>query len=291
MHTPILLSGSTGFVGRALHRYLQDHNLQVYPLTRLHLTGDQPFAFSLPQSPIIIHTAWAGVLGSQRNSELQDRNLEISSRILLIAEQLEARALIAFGSQAEYGNPNRIVVEDELLRPSTLYGQRKLDCFQLLSEGSSRARIPLVWLRLFDPYGPGDNPAWFMPYVIRSALSDFSPELTKCEQLWDYIYIDDVCSAVSAIVLAARKVKIQSGCYNLSSGLAVSLKTVVELIFKIVAPPSAHPLYGAVPYRDDQVMHLQGCNQKLCQDFGWTPAMPLELGIAQTVNYFRSQAS
>jgi UDP-glucose 4-epimerase len=291
MNIPILLSGSTGFVGRALQRYLQDHNFQVYPLIRSHLSGSPSFISSLPKSPIIIHTAWAGVLGSQRNSELQDSNLEISRRILFIAKQAKAQALIAFGSQAEYGNPNRVVDEDDLLRPTTVYGQRKLDCYQLLAEGCSNLRIPLTWLRLFDPYGPGDNPAWFMPYVIRSALSDVSPELTDCAQLWDYIYIDDVCSAVGAIALAAQINKFKPGCYNLSSGLAVRLKTVVDLVFEKVSPATARPLYGAVPYREDQVMHLQGCNEKLCRAFAWAPATNLELGIARTVNYFKSQST
>lgn len=291
MDTPILLSGATGFVGRALQRYLQDHDFQVYPLNRSKLSGDQSLISSLPKSPIIIHTAWAGVLGSQRNSALQDSNLEISRRILFIAEQSEAQALIAFGSQAEYGNPNTIVDEDYMLRPTTVYGQRKLDCYQLLAQGCSNSGMPLTWLRLFDPYGPGDNPAWFMPYVIRSALSDVSPELTKCEQVWDYIYIDDVCSAVGAIALAAQINKLKAGCYNLSSGLAVSLKTVVDLVFKKVSPPSARPLYGAIPYRGDQVMHLQGSNEKLCQHFGWSPVVPLELGVQQTIDYFRLQAA
>lgn len=291
MNFPILLSGATGFVGQALRRYLQNYNFQVQCLTRSHLANSNAVISSLPKEPIIVHTAWAGVLGSQRNLDLQDSNLDISKNILLIAERLGAKALIAFGSQAEYGNPNKIVAEDDMLHPTTLYGKRKLECFQLFSEGCSKVGIPVIWLRLFDPYGPGDNPAWFMPYVIRSALSDISPQLTKCEQFWDYIYIDDVCSAVATIVLGSQNDKLKSGCYNLSSGSAVSLKTIVDFIFEEVAPPSANPLFGAVPYREDQVMHLQGCNQKLCRDFGWSPTMPLQMGIHQTVNYFKSQAT
>ena len=159
--------------------------------------------------------------------------------------------------------------------------------FLAVSSSCAVAGREFVWLRLFDVYGPGDGPEWFLPYVIRSALSDTSPRLTKCEQRWDYLYVDDVCRAVKSVIEAPA---VASGAYNLSSGVPVSLKDVVANVFETVAPPRARPIFGAVPYGVNQVMHLEGINERLSAATGWSATTGMREGIARTIEFERSKA-
>jgi len=288
MSPHVVISGSTGFVGSAIASHLASAGIRVKSLTRTQLLKPDSCDIDSYYNPIIVHCAWSGVHGKLRNASIQDDNIMICKSILAYAKQSRATAVIAFGSQAEYGNPNRRVKEDAPLSPTTLYGQRKIEAYNMISNGCCSLQIPLIWLRLFDPYGPGDHPDWFMPYVIRCALSNTSPKLTGCDQFWDYLYIADVCSAVSSIVSSCQVSKPVSGIYNLSSGSAVSLKSIVETVFQHVSPSSARPIYGAVPYRVDQVMHLEGCNDKFCQQYNWRPVVTLENGILKTINYFKA---
>jgi nucleoside-diphosphate-sugar epimerase len=216
----------------------------------------------------------------------QKINEEITRQVIKLSEASNVKRIIAFGSQAEYGNPNIRVDESYPTSPTTLYGELKIKCHEILKSSLDQAAFDLCWLRLYDPYGPGDNPAWFMPYVIKCALNGKSPDLTECTQYWDYIYIDDVCRCVQ--MLSSCKTP-KASTYNLSSDRPVRLRDVVDNIYAYINPANGQPGYGKVSFRLDHVSHLQGNNQKLTALTGWQPLVSIEEGIRRTVDYFISQ--
>ena len=281
----VYITGSSGFAGRAISSWLE---LKGYEVVRVN--RDSIHALNLkatPGSHTLVHCAWAGVLGKDRNSNLQEENIQLCEKILELADSLNIDQIIAFGSQAEYGRPNRKVDETVPLQPTTRYGEIKVACQKILHEGCTKRNIPFIWLRLFHAYGPGDKPEWFLPYVIQSALLDRSPELTECTQIWDYIYIDDVCRCIERVLSQQAKSRL-SGCYNLSSNEPIVLRDLVNMIFEKIKPPSGRPLYGCRPFRDDQILHLQGCNDKLKADFGWSPQTSISDGINNTIIHERN---
>jgi nucleoside-diphosphate-sugar epimerase len=79
-----------------------------------------------------------------------------------------------------------------------------------------------------------------------------------------------------------------TGCYNLSSNHPVVLRDLVTMVFDKIKPPSARPLFGHRPFRDDQVYHLQGCNKKLAANFGWSPQIKIDDGLEKTINHERA---
>src|SRR5262249_37028070 len=120
-------------------------------------------------------------------------------------------------------------------------------------------------------------PHWMIPHVIREFLSGRAPQVTRCEQMWDYLFVSD--AALAIVSLANEKT---SGVFNLGSGEARPLKEIIELI-RVECGSSLQPAYGAVPYRPDQVMHLQADVSKLRATIGWAPQISLEEGIRRTV--------
>ena len=281
----VYITGSSGFVGQAISNWLE---LKEYEVVRLNRDSIHKLNIKAkPGSHALVHCAWAGVLGKERNSAVQEQNLQLCEKILELADYLNICRLIAFGSQAEYGRPNHKVDETAPLEPTTRYGEIKIACQELLHKGCIKKNIQCIWLRLFDPYGPGDRPEWFLPYVIQSALMNRSPELTECTQAWDYIYIYDVCRCVDLILSKQMNLSL-SGSYNLSSNEPIILRDLIGMIFEKIKPPTARPLYGYRPFRDDQVYHLQGCNKKLEINFGWTPQTNINKGLDMTINYERN---
>ena len=119
--TTYLITGSTGFVGKSLTQYLTKRGEDVTGITKDELADgklNQPLA---DDEAVLIHSAWAGVLGKHRNSSEQRINEEIT-QVIKIAKVHNVKTLIAFGSQAEYGNPNTRVDESYPTAPTTLYG-------------------------------------------------------------------------------------------------------------------------------------------------------------------------
>lgn len=284
--TTYLVTGSSGFLGNSLTNYLTRRGDQVVCISRAELAEAKLSDASFDEQSVLIHTAWAGVLGKDRNSDVQKINVEITHQVIKIAEANNVKRIIAFGSQAEYGNPNIRVDESFPISPTTLYGELKVKCHNILKSSLDQLGFDLYWLRLYDPYGPGDNPAWFMPYVIKCALQGESPDLTECTQYWDFIYIEDLCRSVQ-MLSACQASKV--GTYNLSSDSPVLLRDVVDKIYAYINPSTGQPGYGKLPFRPDHVSHLQGNNEKLKAATGWQPFVSIDEGIKRTVDYFKTR--
>src|SRR6185369_15414314 len=80
-------------------------------------------------SPVFFDFAWQGVFGSERNNEEQlTVNIPMTENSLELAAKLNAHHWIGIGSQAEYGNLNKRITEEDKCKPTTLYGKAKVEC-------------------------------------------------------------------------------------------------------------------------------------------------------------------
>ena len=298
MALKVAITGATGFIGAAILRQLLQAGFSVAVLlrpasdtTRLEgLEGFEKFAFATLEDPaavvalsqfqpdIFIHCAWKGVGGQDRNEEFQiTENLPSTLSTVQLASQAGCRQWIGLGSQAEYGNQNRRMDEETPLRPTTVYGKAKLAAGIAALALCGAKGMKGVWLRVFSTYGPGDAPHWFIPYVIAEFRAGRAPKLTKCEQLWDYLYVHDAAQAVASVCTG----KIE-GVFNLGSGSARPLKDYIEAIRQELDSP-LEPQYGAFPYRPDQVMHLEADMARLTAATGWRAETTLETAVRSII--------
>jgi UDP-glucose 4-epimerase len=294
----IILTGATGFIGSAVLAELNRRKVRTLVLLRPEsdrrrlpqLAPENIFVFSKldepglaeklrePQPEIFIHCAWRGVSGQERNADFQmSENVPFTLATVELAAVAGCRQWIGLGSQAEYGNANRILDETAPTNPTTLYGKSKLAAGNEALALCAKKNLAGAWLRIFSTYGPGDHPHWMIPQVIREFLDGRAPQVTKCEQRWDYLFVADAARAIACA--ADGKV---SGAFNLGSGEAWPLKKIIEII-RTESKSLVQPTYGAIPYRSDQVMHLQADIAKLRAATGWRPQVSLEKGIQETV--------
>lgn len=233
------------------------------------------------QPTAFVHLAWSGVSGKDRNALTQWRNVPETLELVEMAARVGATHWIGLGSQAEYGPCQNKINETTHTRPTTLYGASKLAACTLSERLCQELGIRHAWLRLFSSYGPTDNPDWLIPYLIRALLAGQKPSLTKAEQLWDYIYIEDVASAIRAVL----DTNDAEGVFNLGSGHSLKLRTVIEKIRDFIDPDL--PLgFGEVPYRPDQVMHLEADITRLTGLTGWFPKADIDITIEKTVDWY-----
>jgi nucleoside-diphosphate-sugar epimerase len=296
----IVLTGATGFIGSAVLAELFRRKIRALVLLRpesdrnrlSQLPAEDIFIFSKSGSPelaeklraqqpaVFIHGAWRGVGGQERNADFQlAENIPLTLASVKLAAACGCRQWIGLGSQAEYGNANRILDETVPTNPTTLYGKAKLAAGEEALALCAQKGLAGAWLRIFSTYGPGDHPHWMIPQVIREFLDGRAPQVTKCEQRWDYLFVADAARAITDV--ADGKI---SGVFNLGSGEAQPLKKIIETI-RVELKTSIQPTYGAIPYRSDQVMHLQADITRLRAATGWTPQVNLKEGIYKTVAY------
>ncbi|MFO1449144.1 MAG: NAD(P)-dependent oxidoreductase [Opitutaceae bacterium] len=296
----VVVTGGTGFIGSAAVAELtaRGHAVQVLvrpssKLGRLHaVTGwhavisdswnapEVVEALRAHQPTAFVHCAWQGVGGAERNAAWQiTANLRLTVDALELAKKIGCSQWVSLGSQAEYGNLNQRISEDCPTKPTTIYGKSKLIATEVTQTFCAAEGIKAAILRVFSTYGPGDAPAWLIPYIICELKAGRSPKLTACEQRWDYLYIEDAARAIACTVEARV-----AGVFNLGSGMARPLRDTVEIIRNEVGG-TISPEFGAVPYRPDQVMWLEADITRLSQATGWHPTTSLESGIKKTVAF------
>lgn len=300
----VLLTGASGFVGSyVLRRLLAEADAEVAALVRRpaqawrireDLKKARVFEAGLEDSAAVeaalasfrpthlVHLAWSGVLGRNRNDSAQYVNVHQSMRLLEAALDAGTRHFVGLGSQAEYGPCQARIDESVPTAPTTFYGAAKLST-RLMAERMCELRgARFAWLRLFSSYGPQDSPEWMIPYLTLKLLHGERPAVTAAEQLWDYIFVDD---AASAIVAVARRDD-ASGVFNLGSGSAPRLRDIIEKVRDAI-DPSLPIGFGEVAYRPDQVMHLEADTGRLARSTGWGPQVCLDEGIRRTVDWYR----
>lgn len=231
---------------------------------------------------LVYHIGWSGVGNDQRNNEtMVSKNIDFTLVLVKILLKSNVKTFVGLGSQAEYGPYHSAINESFATNPTTLYGIAKLCAYNILKYFLGKSNIRFCWLRLFSSYGPKDNDIWLIPYLTNSISKGIKPSLTKGEQIWDYIYIDDVITALLAVGFSNNA----SGIYNLGSGIGHSLKMIITLIRDKVNP-EIELGFGEVPYRNDQVMVLKADNTRLCLETGWSPETSINEGLEKTINWF-----
>ena len=231
---------------------------------------------------VTVHMGWYGVGNRYRNDPHQATNLQASLSLLDAVHAAGCRSWVGLGSQAEYGLYGHAISEETPTHPVTLYGVTKL-CTCLLTQSlCDLYKMRFAWLRLFSAYGPADDSGWMIPQVILTLLRGERPSLTVGEQRWDYIFVEDVADAIYRVATVSEV----HGIFNLGSGEAHTVRSIVERIRDLIGP--GLPLgFGEVPYRPDQIMHLQADISRLQQSTGWSPKVDLDKGLQGTIDWYR----
>jgi nucleoside-diphosphate-sugar epimerase len=234
----------------------------------------------------ILHLAWWGVANSARFDRRQmTDNIEAACGLTEAAAAAGARAFIGVGSQGEYGASAQMS-EDALPRPTSLYGAAKVAAFFLTRRLAEQAGLRHAWLRLFSVYGPGDNDGWLIPMLITEMLAGRRPRTTLGTQSWDWLHVDDVARAILAVAVTPTA----EGLFNLGSGRAIPVRSAIERI-RDLAAPEMELKFGEIPFRPDQVMHMQADISRLTAATDWTPQIGIEEGLASTVAWYRGRAT
>ena len=124
-----------------------------------------------------------------------------------------------------------------------------------------------------------------IPHLINEMLAGRRPRTTLGTQFWDWLYVDDVARGV----LAAARTPNAAGVFNLGSGHAAQVRSVVERIRDLTAP-DMELVFGEIPFRPDQVMFMQADISRLRAETGWEPRVSIEEGLAATVAWRRTRS-
>ncbi len=224
---------------------------------------------------VFIHLAWMKTTNGQRDDVYsQTDNITYSLDAVRLAHSWGATSFVGAGSQAEYGSTETDLSADTPVNPTSGYGIAKYSAGRLCRIYCSQLGIRFCWVRILSVFGKNDLKTTLISYLLDCFTNNISPELTRCEQIWDYLYAKD---AARALLLISTK-GTDGRTYVLGSGTKRPLSEYV-LAIKDVTGSDAEPKFGVKPYYPHQAMRLCANIGELTRDTGFVPEYTFEDGI------------
>ena len=279
----ILLTGATGFLGSHLLKALVNKGYKVVVLKRStsnmwRLKGfENTFkSYDIDQVPLqkafeeqyidtIIHTACVYGRKGESIQQILETNLMFGIELL---------------NTGTFFNTGTL-----LYKYLNYYALSKKQFEEWLQLASNK--IQVVNLKLELMFGEQDGNDKFTTWILNE-LKQEKPTipLTSGTQKRDFIYIDDVVCAYLTCLEKASQLKAFNDI-EVGTGVLTPVKTFVTLVKETLEKLKGHPIatelnFGALPYREGEIMEPQVDNSVLCS-LGWQPKRSLEENIEQFV--------
>lgn len=312
----VLITGGAGFLGTHLCGRLLDGGVEVvcvddrstswppnvsalrsrsrFSLVELDITAADPsdarlrgpfdvvFHLASPASPVDylrlpVQTLRAGAHGTSVALELADRNA--ARFVLASTSEVYGDPLVHPQPESYWGNVNPI-------GPRSVYDEAKRFAEALAFAHHRAHGADIAVARIFNSYGPGmrADDGRMVPTFCRQALANEPITVAgNGLQTRSLCYVDDTVTGLMA--LAAGNL---TGPVNLGSPAELTVLGVAQLIREYAGSASAIEHVAAVP---DDPRRRRPDIRLARQTLGWTPHISAEVGLAQTVRWFRSQSA
>ena len=305
----LLVTGASGFVGKAVCLAAQSRGLQVRaavrtlasidaepPIHRLavgEIHGATDWHKALEECDCVIHLAAMAhkPLGSDPNAlaSLHAINVEGALRLASQAADLGVRRLVflssikAWGEASQPGHPAR---EDDACHPEDAYGRSKLVAEQALRALASERGLELVIVRSPIVYGPGVKANFAA--LVRAISAGWPLPLGAVSNARSLVALDNL---VDFLLCCATHSRAAGEVFNVSDGADLSTADLVRILATTEGRPArlfpvpaswlqfAGRLLGRAETVRRLVDNLQVDTNKAQQVLGWHPPLTVEQGM------------
>lgn len=242
----ILVTGDKGFIGRNLYEAYKKKGNQVFGWRREGISANRKMFSFLNlmnyaevkkgideiRPDLILHCAGsADVNYSLKNPFYDMQNNYITTHNLLFAmkelQMLECR-FVLMSSAAVYGNPSKLPIsESYLTEPLSPYALHKKAAEDVCLFMHKNYGFDVKVLRIFSAYGPGLKKQLFWDMYQKIKQTNELNLWGGGEESRDYIYIDDL---ISAIMLVAEKAPYENIFYNIANGEEIKIKRAAQIL-------------------------------------------------------------
>jgi len=250
-----LITGAAGFLGSALANHLAREGHQVRGLDDLstgdpqalspdvHFTrgdvSDRPKLWTLLQEVDVVYHLAARVSVPESILYPRDYNtVNVGGTVALMEAMRDVgvRRVVLASSGAVYGDVGEQPLDEAATpNPRSPYAVSKLAAEFYVRTIGGLWGIETVGLRIFNAYGPGQHlPASHppvVPYFLRQALRGGTLVVHgDGSQTRDYVYVDDV---ISAMVAASTAPNVNGLVINVGSGVETSVSKLVKQVLEV----------------------------------------------------------
>jgi len=289
----ILITGSTGFVGRHLlpklfgqHEILE---LTIEPEVSQKLYDNQTKKITITNNQeelkdtiksfnpdIVIHLAsfLTSLDDYDTMKRLFDTNIFFLGRLLDAIKDLPIKLFINTGTFAEYYKG------DNTLQPAYLYAATKTASRSLLDYYSLCYNFKYTTVVPYTIYGGDDTQKKIVDIVYDSLYSDTPIDLTPGNQILDFIHVDDVTDFYK-LLIDNHEIVPHKQNFQLGTGKGTTLKEIASTLEKKTGKKT-NINWGGKNYRQTDVLYAIADTTHQHNLFQWKP----KIGINDGIEYF-----
>jgi len=301
--TKVLVTGVSGFIGSHLARRLVKEGAEVSGLIRkssdlwriqdlknqitLHYVDLRNFEAvreviqDIKPQKVFHLAAYVDVTRSLKVvDEMVEVNIKGTLNLLRALTETGYDCFINTGTCEEYGDNPVPFRENQTPNPVSPYSASKVATTMFCQMLHKTMGLPIITLRPFLTYGPGQTSNMFIPSLINTLAKGEAFEMTGGEQTREFNYIDDI---VDGFIKASISPQAIGEIINIGNGLEYRIKDVVEIVLRLMNS-QIKPKIGASDYRPGETWHFYCDNTKAKEILGWRPKVSLEDGLKMTIN-------
>jgi len=270
----VLITGASGFIGRAVTKKLDCRGIQWTPFTgNILRPGDFQ---NQKHCDVLLHLAGMNRTGLSYEEQKHLMDVNITGTLNAIDFARAGGSRFLFPSTCSYGNPDTFPISESA--PMTYhdpYSYSKWHAEQTISAWHKLFGLEGVIFRIFNAYGP-DQPRQFLIPDIVHMIKKRRLRLFNLTSIRDFIYVDDLAELITRTTTTTVPGLIT---VNAGSGTGHSVKDVVNIFFDLLGRKLPIEDEGHPPFIKKSIADVQ-CAEKL---FGWRHNTSLRDGVASVL--------
>jgi nucleoside-diphosphate-sugar epimerase len=322
----VLVTGGTGFTGKALVKRLLDLKHDVVALDYKEglrtqelrdwgakvvlgsVTDRQVVAHAMEGVEVVHHLAAAFREMGVPDTYYYEVNVNGTRNVLDVARAQGVRKFVYCSTCGVHGNVDPAPAgEDAPIRPADYYQRTKYEAEPFVLR-AAREGFPATILRPAAIYGPGDPERFYLIY--RRVKTGTFPIFGSGKTLYHPLYIDNLVDAFLTVMDPAKG---QAEAYLIADEQYVEIERLVKMIGEAIAVSVRTPHYPVLPL----VVAGHVC-EKICRplgivppifprrvdwyrqnrafriekaklDLGWTPKIGLTEGLRRTAEWYGAE--
>lgn len=281
----ILLTGATGFLGKALKKRLEGKNYNVIGTDSRHgdIADKKTFEIFRPENiSHVFHLAGKTFVPDSWIDPASFYKINVMGTENVLEYCRKKNAPLTFVSAYIYGQPKTLPIsEDHEIIPDNAYAHSKYLAEQLCLFYSREFDVKVNIIRPFNAYGIGQNNKFLIPSIIDQALNMDSIRLKDLSPKRDYIYLDDLIDALIFSISSKNSISV----YNIGSGYSISVQGVVDVVQEILGTDK--PVISEETTRKNEIHDVIADITRANTELNWYPRYSFYDGIKQIISYER----
>jgi nucleoside-diphosphate-sugar epimerase len=280
----VLVTGSTGFIGSRLIQRLEASGVKVTGLSRA--VGFDLLADALPLDGIdhVYHGGGLTYVPNAWSDPVSFHLVNGHGTVRVLDQCRRAGVSVTYLSAYVYGRPSALPIAEETpARPNNPYAFSKFAGEEACRFFADAFGADISILRLFNVYGPGQDPTFLIPTIARQVMDPDVAEIVVADlsPRRDFVHVDDV---VDALLLAPGLPAGQ--VFNVGSGVSWSVDDVIRTCLSCAG--IAKPYRGRGERRENEILDVVADVTAIGHACGWRPNTDFQSGIRSVMESVKS---